>query len=118
MEARISLAVLLVAALAGCASMEDGPYKFSEGWRKARVVEVVSGADVKRPRFWTCLRGVPEQERLTRTYVIASYRGPHHRQQHLVSAPVEETVRPGDKVFLHASACENAIVKDNDAKPR
>jgi len=115
-NAGLAAAVLLLAALAGCASIDEAPYMFSEGWRDAKVVEVVSGADVNRPRFWKCLRDVPEQERLKRTYVIASYRGPHHRQQHLVSAPAGEALRPGDKVHLHASACENAIVRRDEPR--
>lgn len=108
--------VLLSAALSGCASTEEGPYQFSDGWRHATVEEILPGEDVKRPRFWSCLRDVPESERLARTYVVASYRGPHHRQRHLVAAPVGESLRPGDKVHLHASACENAIVKRDEAK--
>lgn len=108
--------VLLLAALGGCASTEEGPYQFSDGWRHGTVEEILRGEDVKRPRFWTCLRDVPEPERLARTYVVASYRGPHHRQRHLVAAPAGESLRPGDKVHLHASACENAIVKRDEAK--
>lgn len=107
---------LLAGTATGCATVDEGPYKFSEGWRDARVEEVLSGAHVDRPRFWRCLKDVPEEERANRMYVIASYRGPHHRQKHLVSAPQGEALVPGDKVHLHASACENAIFRRAEAR--
>lgn len=116
MAVRFSTGALLLLALAGCASMDEGSYKFSDGWRHATVAEILRGADVTRPRFWTCLRDVPELERSGRTYVVATYRGPHHRQSHLVSAPIGEVLRPGDKVHLNVSACENAIVKRDEAR--
>ena len=106
----------VLSAVAGCASMDEGPFKFSEGWRDARVEEVIAGSDIKNPRFWKCLRDIPQEERLRRTYVVGSYRGPHHRQKHLVAAPAGEALRPGDKVHLHASACENAIFKRDEPR--
>lgn len=114
--ARVILIVVVLSAAVGCASMDEGPFKFSEGWRDATVVEVLPGADVKNPRFWKCLRDMPEEERLRRTFVVGSYRGPHHRQKHLVSAPAAEALRPGDKVHLNAGACENAIVRREQAR--
>lgn len=115
---RLWTTLLVASAVTGCASMEEGPYRFSDGWRHAKVVEVVPGADVKRPRFWECLRGVSEQDRLRRTYVIANYRGVNRHQDHLVPLPDGEVLRPGEKVHLNVSTCENAVVKRGDVSQR
>lgn len=116
-QLRLQAFVVLLLTAAGCASVDEGPYRFSEGWRDAKVVEVLRGADVKKPRFWRCLRSVPEEERLSRTYVVGKYRGPHHRQEHLVPAAPGQAFRPGDAVHLNVAACENAIVKREERAP-
>lgn len=115
---RLGVVLLVTSAIAGCASTEEGPFRFSDGWRHAKVVEVLPGADVKRPRFWGCLKGVSEQERLRRTYVVANYRGVNRHQDHLVPLPDGAVLRPGDKVHLNLSTCESAIVKRDDGSQR
>lgn len=110
MRTRIGI-ILVVGSVSGCASMDEEPYRFSDGWRHAKVVKVLQGIDVKRPGFWDCLKGVPEQERLQRTYVVANYRGVNRHQDRLVPAPSGETLRPGDRVHLNVGTCEGAIVK-------
>lgn len=118
MRKMLWVALLVTCALTGCASMEEGPYRFPDGWRHAKVVEVLSGAEVKRPQFWTCLKGVAEQDRLRRTYVIANYRGVNRHQDRLVPLPDGEVLRPGDKVHLNVSSCDNAIVKRDEVGQR
>lgn len=72
---------------------------------------------MKRPGFWDCLKGIPEQDRLQRFYVIANYRGVSRHQDRLVPAPPGEALRPGDKVHLNVATCEGAIFRREPAEP-
>lgn len=98
-------------SLAGCATVYEGKYEFSEGWRAATVVSVVTGAEIKDPGFWTCLRHVPEAERLSRTYVLLDYRNGSRHRKHMVPAPAGIQVVPGEKLYLNLSTCEQSLAK-------
>ena len=114
MNFSLKLATSCVAwvALAGCASQPfDGKYSFSEGWRKGTVLRIEQGASVERPQFWSCLRHEPAAATATRSYVVVEYHQASHHRKHLVAAPADVQLRPGDKVYVNAAECENAIVR-------
>lgn len=110
---KVALYSLVLAPLVfgGCATSAEGPYRFSEGWREAKVVKVVSGGDISRPEYWECIRKVPAAERLARTYVELEYRRMSRHAHHLVPLPAGLELQPGEKVHLNVSMCENALVK-------
>lgn len=103
--------VLAPLFLAGCATSPEGPYRFSDGWRDAKVVKVVSGSEITRLRFWDCLRDVLEAQRLSRTYVELEYRRMSRHAHRLVPLPEGMELQPGEKVHLNVSTCENALAK-------
>jgi hypothetical protein len=103
--------VLAPLVLGGCATSPEGPYRFSDGWREAKVVKVVAGGDISRPRFWECIRKVPEAQRFARTYVELEYRRMSRHAHRLVPLPAGLEVQPGEKVHVNVSTCENALVK-------
>lgn len=41
----------ILALLSGCATGEEDPYLFREGWRKAEVVRISPGAAIDNPPF-------------------------------------------------------------------
>lgn len=110
---RVALYSLVLAALllGGCATSPESPYRFSDGWREAKVVKVISGRDISRPGFWECLRDVPEAERLARTFVELEYRRMRRHAHRLVPLPAGLELQPGEKVHLNVSTCENSLVK-------
>lgn len=117
-KAHLRIAMTLGAfSLAGCATVYEGKYEFSEGWRAATVVSVVPGAEIKDPGFWSCLRNVPEAERLSRTYVLLDYRSVNRHRKHMVPAPSGMQVVPGEKLYLNLSACEQSLAKRAAAGP-
>jgi hypothetical protein len=105
--------VVVRSILTGCASVDEGLCRFSEGRRDAELVQVLRGTDVKRPRFWRCLSEVPKQERLSRPNVIAKPRA--HCQPH-APAPVREVLISGGRVHVDVFACKGAIVKRVELK--
>lgn len=104
----ISLGALV---LGGCATAYEGKYEFSEGWRAATVVSVVPGGEMKDPGFWTCLRDVPEAERLSRSYVLLDYREVSRHRKRMVPAPPGVQLQAGEEVYLDLSTCEKSLVK-------
>lgn len=95
--------------VAGCASTEEGPYRFSDGWRKARVERIVQGSTLEKPSFWPCTRHTSLEERSQRTYAVVAYRDMHHTRRHLVQLTPEYSVRTGVEVYANISKCEYAL---------
>ena len=45
---RLEILAIVVALLAGCAELGEGPYRFGEGWRRGRVRPIGRDADLPR----------------------------------------------------------------------
>lgn len=58
--------------LPGCAAtVYEGKYDWSDGWRSAEVVEIASASEMERPRFYDCVRRAsPEQLATTKFAVV------------------------------------------------
>ena len=112
-QLRVPVMGAVVLLLTACASTPEGPYRFSEGWRKARVERVVQGADINKPRFWECTRKTSVQERSERVYALLSYRSMHHRRTRMVPLTDAASVRPGEVVFTNVSRCEDSIARSS-----
>lgn len=100
-------AVLLVA---GCATTDEGPYRWSEGWREARVERVVQGAEIENPRFWRCTRQTALEERSKNIYALVSYRDMHHKRRRMVPLSEGVAIRAGDDVYANISRCADSLV--------
>ena len=109
---KIAAASVALLALAGCASdLFEGKYAFSEGWRKATVLRVEQGSAVEDPRFWSCLRNVPVAATANRSYVVVAYHQTSRHRKHLVEAPPDMQLGPGDNVYVNLSRCDDAVVR-------
>ena len=111
---RVICVFVMTAALGflnGCASSDEGPYDFSQGWRKASVLEISSGQDVRNPNFWRCLRQSTPSERLAGRYAVVSYHSIRSSTKHLVPVPNGLVLRPGDEVFVNIDRCDNALAR-------
>jgi hypothetical protein len=100
-------AALLVA---GCATTDEGPYRWSEGWRQARVERLVQGAGIENPRFWRCTRHTAVEERSKNVYALLSYRDMHHKRHRMVPISDGLAVGPGDNVYANISRCADSLV--------
>lgn len=70
-----------------------------------------SGTTIKNPRFWECTRGLTETELVSRDFVLLRYRGVNRTENRMVPAVPGLDLQPGEKVYLNASTCEQAIVR-------
>lgn len=96
-------------ALGGCATSQEGPYPFSQGWREARVERVLDADELEKPWFWSCTRGTSASQREGHRYVILSFRSFGRRQYSLVEHEAGMNLRPRHQVYLQVSACRNAV---------
>ena len=112
------VAAVMVTALSGCATVFEGKYKFSDGWRTATVVRAATGDSIKNPRFWECTRRLTEAELVSRDFVLLRYRGVNRAENRMVPAVPGLELQPGEKVYLNLSTCEQAIVKRATPGPR
>lgn len=96
--------------MAGCATSDEGPYRWSEGWRQARVERIVHGADIENPRFWRCTRHTAAEERSKNMYALLSYREMHHRRRRMVPLSDVLAIRAGSDVYANISKCSDSIV--------
>jgi hypothetical protein len=108
--AGLILLVAAAAALSGCSSMFENKYDFREGWRRGEVLQIMDGHAVQRPRFWQCTRSLGAEERAGRRFVVLAYHQvPYRARRHLVAVPPDLELRPGQRVYVNVSQCENAI---------
>lgn len=108
----LTLAFLLASALAGCATLYEGKYDFSEGWREAEVLEVVPLSGIGRPNFYTCVRNASASEKQADTqYVILKYRRMSRSARHAQPLQTGQQWTPGEKVYVKVSDCTGQIVR-------
>lgn len=69
----LTLSLVLSAAATGCAAVYEGKYRFKDGWRRATVVRVISGAQLDRPDSWECTYKIPRADLAARTYAVVWY---------------------------------------------
>lgn len=103
LRARIVLIVLPV-ILSACATADDGPFSWYEGWRKAEVLEVARPADMQRPRFFKCIRNADPRDSAA-TFVVVKYLERGRAKRTAVHAPAGDAFRVGDLVFVNIGDC-------------
>lgn len=91
-------------ALGGCATSDEGPFAWSEGWRKGEVVEVVKPADMERPRFYKCAREADAQE-FKSDFVVVKYLERGRAKRTAVPAPPGQRMQQGDYVYVNLGDC-------------
>jgi hypothetical protein len=106
---KAAIAFLGLSALTGCATVYEGKYNFRDGWREAKVVSLVPGAGIDNPRFWECTRKLTKDQREATAFVLLSYRGMRRQTRRMVPAPAGVPLAVGERVYLKADACEQAI---------
>lgn len=93
-----------VVVLAGCATVDDGPFPWSKGWRKGVVLEVARPADMASPRFFRCVREAEIRDRQA-VFVVVKYlqRGRAQRAAARISAG--SIFEVGDQVYVNVGDC-------------
>ncbi|MEO8653266.1 MAG: hypothetical protein ABI409_04015 [Ramlibacter sp.] len=117
--ARISATLLSLATLAavsGCTTVYEGKYDFRDGWRKARVGQIIQGAAIVRPEYWQCWRDAPSASRGDSRYALLLYSGFGRARQRMVPVPSGLELQKNETVFFNLGRCEGAIVKRGEGQ--
>lgn len=101
--ARIVL-IALTAMLGACATVDDGPFAWSKGWRQGEVLEIAKPAQMERPRFFRCIRDADPRE-TDAAFLVVKYLQRGRAQRTAVRAPIGESFRPGDLVYVNLGDC-------------
>lgn len=109
--ARWFVLVSILAGLLGCATVYEGKYPYSEGWRKETVDRVVRASAIENPTFSECLRRSSVEDRAKGSYVLLSYAAMGRTRTRLVQQPEGIELMPGELVYFNATECRNAIAK-------
>lgn len=107
-----ALAAALV-LLAGCATVYEGGYQRSEGWRRGGVVETVDGGALERPTYWTCTRGLSREQREAKSFVLVWYVEGKYKNYYVASAAPAHSFVAGQAVFVNVRRCDDALVARN-----
>lgn len=106
----IALTVLVL--LTGCATVYEGKYDWSKGWRIGVVTRVIPVDQLKPNEVPEC-RASPmtvEKMKQNATWVKVGYR--MGRMRFAVSAPVttEDQFKVGDPVYVNSLSCEREVL--------
>ncbi len=106
-----TIAALLLASTGGCATVYEGKYEFSQGWREAQVVEIAPASQIEWPEFFECIREGSPQERATESFIVLSYRRMGKTAKRAAPLSANPQLRVGDMVYVNASRCDSPVVK-------
>lgn len=100
---------LIGAALAGCATVYEGRYSFSDGWRKARVEEIGAASALTQSSLNDCRSSATAEQLATRTYALLSYVDFNHRKTRIVALPPEARFEKGAPVYVKLRSCAGDV---------
>lgn len=100
---------LLFAVLAGCATVYEGRYPFSDGWRKARVEEIGAASALTQFSLNDCRSSATPEQRATGVYALLSYADFGHRRTRIVTLPPEARFVKGAAVYVKLRSCAGDV---------
>lgn len=96
--------------LPACATVYEGKYAWSDGWRAAEVVQVTTAAQMERPHFHECVRKAAPGTAGASTFVVVEYRRMARKQSRAVPLQAGQSFAPGDLVYVDADDCSTPLV--------
>ncbi len=92
--------------LVGCATVYEGKYNFSDGWREAQVVQIANASEIEKPQFSDCRKNLLPQQLSVDKFIVLSYKHMSHRRKRVIPFGPSEGVRPGDLVYMNVGSCD------------
>jgi hypothetical protein len=104
---------LLLGVLSGCATIYEGRYAFSDGWRKARVEEVGTASALRAVALSDCRRTATAEQLATGTFAFLSYADFGHLRRRIVALPDHTRFEAGDAVYVKLRSCSGDVAHQN-----
>lgn len=111
-KGRRSMAALtcgLGVALSGCTTPYEGKYDFYEGWRKAKVEQLVAVGEVTKYDYVDCRRTASPMQLAADRFAAVSYRGVRHYRTRIVAFAAGSALKVGDSVYVNPGRCLAAL---------
>lgn len=113
---RVVVAVVTGVLLGGCAAtVYEGKYQFNEGWRAAKVVEVLSASEMERPRFYDCVRDSSAEQLASTKFAVVKYRNMSRTQRRAVPLAPGQAFLAGETVYVQVGRCDVPLVRRTSA---
>ena len=96
--------------LSGCATVYEGKYDFSEGWREAKVIQIARGSEIAKPQFSDCRVKASPQHIATDKFIVLSYRHLNRPRKRVVPFAPSDGARVGDFVYMNVTDCERPLI--------
>ncbi|ROZ78257.1 hypothetical protein EEB15_07410 [Ramlibacter sp. WS9] len=110
MRALPFVGALLVAMVApGCATVYEGKYSWSDGWRKAEVLKVGSATEIGKRQYSDCRDKNAPAPRVDR-FAVLSYTEMSRKRHRVVPLQPSDDVRVGGQVYLNLANCDAPLV--------
>jgi hypothetical protein len=108
---------LLGVALAGCATVYEGKYPFSDGWRKARVEEIGAASALTQSSLNDCRSSATAEQKAAGIYALLSYADFGHRRTRIVALPPGVNFKAGAPVYVKLRSCAGDVAPQIAAAP-
>ena len=100
-------ALLLLAAIPGCAIVYEGRYPYDEGWRQATITEVGPATQMDELATVDC-RGRAGEDRRG---LFARVTYPFARNMRSAIVPLDREAHPGQAIFINVNTCGAALAE-------
>jgi hypothetical protein len=108
---RLLAAGLAVLAVTGCASAPyEGKYAWADGWRRGEVVFVQTAAEMKRPRFYTCVRDASAEQLTTTKFAVVEYREMSRTHRYAIPLRFGDKAAVGELVYVKVDECGAPLI--------
>ncbi len=94
---------------AACASLDSGPYKFSEGWRSGVVEEVSTAGALAIHKPDDCRYEVGASYPASTPFALVSYRSNRITKHRMMPVPKGMTPNVGDAVLVSLNQCNGGL---------
>ena len=112
----------LIVLLSGCASIYEGKYDWSEGWRSAQVERLGDARSMVDERDMLCTKDILSAFGPDQQFAVVTYRSQRTTWKRVRPVSPESAVSIGDRVYVNSERCDQPIVRGGDraagAEPR
>lgn len=94
---------------AGCTTLYEGRYDFSEGWRKAEVVRIEPFEKLSAYEVPRCRAGPPSAAGTGATWAVVRYRAGRRSRNAAIPLSPSDAFKVGELVYANVSDCSREI---------
>ena len=107
----------ILVVTSGCATVYEGKFAFSDGWRKATVEEVASSTQLSGTAASDCREGASISQLRDNRFALVAYAESGHLRRRIVVLPLQPRIQAGNAVYIKLRSCSGEIALRADFAP-